>query len=74
MLVLLFALLFILRGDLFHVLPFVILFLYFSVLLALRLLLLGKRMQILVLFVPQLALFINLQRAIIGPLATLTGR
>ena len=60
MLVLLFALLFILRGDLFHVLPFVILFLYFSVLLALRLLLLGKRMQILVLFVPQLALFINL--------------
>ena len=44
MLVLLFvALWFILRGDLFYVLPCVILFLCFSVLLALRLLSLGKR-------------------------------
>ena len=43
-LVLLFvALWFILRGDLFYVLPCVILFLYFSVLLALRLPRLGKR-------------------------------
>ena len=51
-LVLLFvALWFILRGDLFYVLPCVILFLYFSVLLALRLPCLGKRELILMLFV-----------------------
>ena len=51
-LVLLFvALWFILRGDLFYVLPCVILLLCFSVLLALRLLRLGKRELILVLFV-----------------------
>ena len=51
-LVLLFvALWFILRGDLFYVLPYVILFLCFSVLLALRLSRLGKRELILVLFV-----------------------
>ena len=51
-LVLLFvALWFILRGDLFYVLPFVFLFLCFSVLLALRLPRLGKRELILVLFV-----------------------
>ena len=51
-LVLLFvALCFILRGDLFYVLPCVILFLCFSVLLALRLPRLGKRELILVLFV-----------------------
>ena len=52
MFVLLFvALWFILRSDLFSVLPCVIFFLYFSVLLALRLPRLGKRDQILVLFV-----------------------
>ena len=52
MLVLLFvALWFILRGDLFYVLPYVILFLCFSVLLALRLPRLGKKVLILVLFV-----------------------
>ena len=52
MLVLLFdALWFILRGDLFYVLPCVILFLYFSVLLALRLPRLGKKELILVLFI-----------------------
>ena len=52
MLVLLFvALWFTLRGDLFYVLPCVILFLCFSVLLALRLLRMGKRELILVLFV-----------------------
>ena len=51
-LVLLFvALLFIPRGDLFYVLPCVILFLCLSVLLALRLPLLGKRGLVLVLFV-----------------------
>ena len=51
-LVLLFvALWFILRGDLFYVLPCVILFLCFSILLALRLPRLGKRELILVLFV-----------------------
>ena len=51
-LVLLFvALWFILRGDLFYVLPCVILFLCFSVLLALRLPRFGKRELILVLFV-----------------------
>ena len=51
-LVLLFvALWFILRGDLFHVLPCVILFLSVSVLLALRLPRLGTRELILVLFV-----------------------
>ena len=51
-LVLLFvALWFILRGDLFDVLPCVILFLWFSVLLALWLPRLGKRELILVLFV-----------------------
>ena len=51
-LVLLFvALWFILRDDLFYVLPCVILFLCFSVLLALRLPRLGKRELILVLFV-----------------------
>ena len=52
MLVLLFvALWFIVRGDLFYVLPCVILFLCFSVLLALRLTRLGKRELILMLFV-----------------------
>ena len=52
-LVLLFvALWFILRGDLLYVFPCVILFLYFSVLLVLRLPRLGKRELILVLFVP----------------------
>ena len=52
MLALLFvALWFILRGDLFFVLPCVILFLCFSVLLTLRLPRLGKRELILVLFV-----------------------
>ena len=52
MLVLLFvASWFILRGDLFYVLPCVILLLCFSVLLALRLPRLGKRELILVLFV-----------------------
>ena len=54
MLVLLFvALWFILRGDLFYVLPCVILFLwgFFSVLLALRLPRLGKRELVLVFFV-----------------------
>ena len=45
------ALWFILPGDLFHVLPCVILFLCFSVLLALRLPRLEKRELILVLFV-----------------------
>ena len=51
-LVLLFiALWFILRGDLFYVFPCVILFLCFSVLLALRLSHLGKRELIIVLFV-----------------------
>ena len=45
------ALWFILRGDLFCVLPCVILFLCFSVLLALRLPRFGKRELILVLFV-----------------------
>ena len=45
------ALWFILRGDLFYVLPCVILFLCFSVLLVLRLPRLGKRELILVLFV-----------------------
>ena len=45
------ALWFILRGDLFYVLPIVILFLCFSVFLALRLSRLGKRELILVLFV-----------------------
>ena len=51
-LVLLFvALRFILRGDLFYVLPCVILFLCFIVLLALQLPRLGKRELILVLFV-----------------------
>ena len=52
MLVLLFvALWFILRGDLFYVLPCVIWFLCFSVFLALRLPRFGKRELILVLFV-----------------------
>ena len=53
MLVLLFVAFFwlILRGDFFYVLPCVILFLCFSVLLALRLPRLGKRELILVLFV-----------------------
>ena len=52
MLVLLFvALRFILRGDLLYAFPCVILFLYFSVLLVLRLPRLGKRELILVLFV-----------------------
>ena len=45
------ALWFILRGDLFYVLPCVILFLCFFSLLALRLLRLGKRELVLVLFV-----------------------
>ena len=44
------ALWFILRGDLFYVLPCVILFLCFSVLLVLRLHRLGKKELILVLF------------------------
>ena len=57
MLVLLFvALWFILQGDLFYVLPCVILFLCFSVFLALRLPRLGKRKLILVLFVRLFAL------------------
>ena len=52
MLVLLFgALWFIIRGDLLYVLPCVILFLCFSVLIALRLPRVGKRELILVLFV-----------------------
>ena len=56
-LVLLFvALWFILRGDVLYVLPCVILFLCFSVLLVLRLSRLGKRELILVLFVPLLDL------------------
>ena len=46
-----FALWCILRGDSFYVLPCVVLFLCFSVLLALRLLRLGKRELLLVLFV-----------------------
>ena len=45
------ALWFILRGDLLYIFPCVILFLYFSVLLVLRLPRLGKRELILVLFV-----------------------
>ena len=45
------ALLFILRGDLFYVLPCGMLFFRFSVLLALRLPRLGKKALILVLFV-----------------------
>ena len=45
------ALWFILRGDLFCVLPYVILILCFSVLLALRIPRLGKRELILVLFI-----------------------
>ena len=45
------ALWFLLRGDLFYVIPCVILFLCFSILLALRLPFLGKRELILVLFV-----------------------
>ena len=55
------ALWFILRGDLFYVLPCVILFLCFSVLLALRLPRMGKRELILVLFVPlfDLCLFVG---------------
>ena len=58
-LVLLFvALWLILRGDLFYVLPCVILFLCFSVLLALRLPRLGKRELILVLFVRLFDLFL----------------
>ena len=57
MIVLLFvALWFILRGDLFYVLPCVILFFCFSVVLALRLPRLGKRELILVLFVRLFAL------------------
>ena len=52
LLVLLFvALWFILRGDLFYFLPYVVLFLCFSVLLTLRLPRLGKRELVLVLFV-----------------------
>ena len=51
LLLLFLALWFILRGDLFFVLPCVILFLHFSVLLALLLPRLGKRELILVLFV-----------------------
>ena len=51
LILLLVALWFILRGGLFYVLPCVILFLCFSVLLALRLPRLGKRELILVLFV-----------------------
>ena len=57
LLVLLFvALWFILRGDLFYILPCVILFLCFSVILALRLPRLGKRELILV-FLFDLCLF-----------------
>ena len=56
-LVLLFVVLwFILRGDLLYVLPCVILFLYFSVILVLRLPRLGKRELILLLFVRLLGL------------------
>ena len=59
MLVLLFgALWFILRGDLLYVLPCAILFLCFSVLLALRLSRLGKRELILVLFICLIDLFL----------------
>ena len=50
------ALWFILQGDLFYVLPCIILFLCFSVLLALRLPRLGKRVLMLVLFVRLFAL------------------
>ena len=58
-LVLLFvALWFILRGDLLYVFPCVILFLCFSVLLVLRLLRLGKRELILVLFVRLFGLYL----------------
>ena len=58
-LVLLFdALWFILRGELFNVLPCAILFLCFSVLLALRLPRLGKRELILVLFVRLIDLYL----------------
>ena len=58
-LVLLFvALWFILRGDLLYVFPCVILFLCFSVLLALRLLRLGKRELILALFVRFFGLYL----------------
>ena len=58
-LVLLFgALWFILWGDLLYVLPCAILFLYFSVLLALRLPRLGKRELILVLFVCLIDLYL----------------
>ena len=51
------ALWFILRGDLLYVLPCAILFLCFSVLLALRLPRLGKRELILVIFVRLFGLF-----------------
>ena len=54
------ALWFILRGDLFYVLPCVILFLCFSVLLALRLPRLGKRELILVLFVRSICACLDL--------------
>ena len=50
-LVLLFVALWFILGDMFYVLPFVILFLCFLVLLALRLPRLGKRELILVLFI-----------------------
>ena len=55
---LLVALWFILRGDLLYVFPCVILFLCFSVLLVLRLPRLGKREQILVLFVRTFVRFV----------------
>ena len=51
------ALWFILRGDLFYVLPYVILLLCFSVLLVLRLLRLGKSELILVLFIHICSIF-----------------
>ena len=54
------ALWFILRSDLFYVLPCVILFLCFSVLLALRLPRLGKRELILVLFVRSICTCLDL--------------
>ena len=54
------ALWFILQGDLLYVIPCVILFLCFSVLLVLRLPRLGKRELILVLFVGLFGLYFNL--------------
>ena len=69
MLVLLFvALWFILRGDLFYVLPCIILFLCFLVLVALRLPRLGKRELIFVLFPVLVLLFLALWLILRGDL------